>query len=488
MATPSFHTLATYQTDPNWQANQTAQLGQILGLATAAFRKRQQDTQDQDLSFVQLFLKNAAADPELAAGPYGEQIKKQYGSKFPSIVPLVDSLANVGQRTTEMTTAHRKWLDAANSIHAENQERTALLDSLPDTMPSINGPVPNVFRDAAAQQVAAIQPDEVYKQAAAKLKPSDAYAAQAWAQLNKQAFPDLTMDPQGDARQRNSRFPADIQATMAAAGQTDPRKMEGDIRQLVHLAPLQGHLAETTQRTDEQIREMGARREDALAELEAKGKQEKALEGLRHSNRLAQEKQQHGFRLGELAAQGARQAAHDALAYGDAGSADVPLADQLSGWNDQTIKDYDARLKQATSGEGVASGGASAAKAAFLADNGSRPARIAPPQAKQIDTETAALSKWGIVDPADRSSSALQVLATTHALTARGIGTNSAISNSLDNLAAEKAVSRWMAKGELDQAHAPAAKALVLAKLAAARKAGTPRLKALQEALGVSGN
>lgn len=404
--------IATYQ-DPNYRADQNAKLAAMIGGLAAAFKRRRDEKRQRNDAALAQFLQFASKDPELAAGGYGEAIKKRLASDNPEVAPLVDALANRGKLAQSMKEGYDAWLQEADRMWTAVQDSRDHAAAQPDTIPSWHGPIPNVAKGAVLQQIDQFQPDQIFFEAAKKLPPSKRAAAQAYAKAHEQPFPALPMGYQVDL----SKLPANVQAEMAARGTTDPTQVADEVEQLLNLKARRGVTEEKTHLTNEDIREAEAKSKLAKEELGLKGEQALKMENLGFQHNVAEENLKHGHDLSEDASRYAHTmseiAARDA-ASGHTASDQKTLAGKLQKWQNESVMEYDNRLRAAV----VDAGGSkehAKAKKEFLAGEGMRPRKLTTPQAKQVEADLSVLG----ISPDDAESAAMRIASRYNAITSR---------------------------------------------------------------------
>lgn len=497
--------LATYQ-DPNWRAQQNQNAGALLALAVQTFQRRREERKQKDLAAVQQFLDFASKNPELAAGPYGAAVKQKYGAQFPELAPMVDSLAQRGQRLNEMESAGQQWLQTADQMAQAHEREKQLWDSQADTIPTGGGPmpaIPNVAKLVKQAELAAYDPNQVYLHAAESLKPSERYAAQAWAKSHQSAFPDLSMGWTPDP----GKMSPEIQALAAAFGTSDLTKLRPQVEQLLNLAPREGIQQEITYRTnegvrekradvDENIREATAKQGLDIGEAEKKSKLSVSEENLRHAHHVNEVAVGHSASMAEIAARHADDGA---------ASKDKPLSSRLLSWQKESVGEYDKRLKVAL--EGAPEGAKIKAKKEFIAKEGLRPREMSPPLAKQVESELAGLEQMGLIDPQEKEAVALRVAGRFNALTGSPRpGTKPTVKSSglfggtktetpapiaqsdpqaaVNEALMDEAIDAAVAKDPtLPQEFRTQARETIKAQFFKLRKAGVPRQEALRRAL-----
>jgi hypothetical protein len=463
--------LASYET-PGYREQQAQTLGNVIGMAVQAYRRRQDEKRAQDLAAINQFLDLAAKRPEMAAGQYGQEILKRYGQRYPEIVPLVGALSEPGKRIQEMEGAGKKWLSKADELWNEINARKTEIANQDSWVPGAWGvPYPNVAKMKAMAEMSNVDPNQVYLGAAQKLKPSERYAAQGWAKSQQGEFPDIGMGWIADP----SKMPPELQALMGVEGTSDPTRVRDDWRALRGLAPRTGVQEETTFRTDEALREM-REREKELRKTHAEAS----------DLRVREEKLRHGHNIDEEAAKHAHVMAQVAARQADDGDADSSkaLSAKVLKWQGGSLTEYDNRLKTTLSGEpGGEKGTQSKIKKAFLDANGMRPRRLNPAQGKQIERETAALVKAGIVAPEEAESFALLAASRFNAISAREPRkeTQAALNQAL----MEEAIGRSLTAQGVPEAEMPEAHGRVRARFFDLRKRGLGRQEALQQAVTV---
>lgn len=388
-------------TDPNYQANKYAQMGQIIGLAMQAFRQRQEKRKSRELAEIELFLNQAGKNPDLAT-TWGPKLKAYEGT-LPGISAIVDSLANRQQRAADIEAGGAAFMDRTQAIEDGLKRAGEAVLGMPDTEMIAGIPVPSLSKMAGQQFLASQSPEQAPMLAVAQMPVRQRYAAQAWANQNKVPFPELPVGYRPDP----TRMPADVQALMAASATNDPSAVKDGVLQLIGLAPRPGVMGEKTHSTDEDIR-LAEEKHENSRELQG-GRFAESEQGRRA--REAEEARRHANRLSEISARAA----------GGGKKKGGGLAGELVAVAETGVKDYDERFKLTMRGESVGEdGGAVPTKKAFVKKNGTRPKALPPAYARRIEAKLDQWVKSGAVPKDLCDEVGVQVVGEYQALTARG--------------------------------------------------------------------
>lgn len=161
--------------DPNRRQRQLQQVGEMGHMFVQLALQKKAENERRRQAELQRAYTMIADYPEIVDQPQGMAL----GEKFPELAPVVQAARNRSSALRKINRAGETWMERADRLARENQER--IQRELVLAQPTTLFAPPNMKALRGAMEAANVHPDQFLQQSAEGLAPSERVAANIWA-------------------------------------------------------------------------------------------------------------------------------------------------------------------------------------------------------------------------------------------------------------------------------------------------------------------